>query len=41
MLNEKKSGRDLGRELKKKKKNTGGIFLLEEQKENFEAAVTK
>ena len=40
MLNEKKSGRDLGREIKKKK-NTGGIFLLEEQKENFVAAVTK
>ena len=39
MLNEKKSGRDLGQEIKKK--NTGGIFLLEEQKENFEAAVTK
>ena len=39
MLNEKKSGRDLEREIKKK--NTGGIFLLEEQKENFEAAVTK
>ena len=39
MLNEKKSGRDLRREIKKK--NTGGIFLLEEQKENFVAAVTK
>ena len=38
MLNETKSGRDLGREIKKK---TGGIFLLEEQKENFVAAVTK
>ena len=37
-LNEKKGGRDLGREIKKKK---GGIFLLKEQHENFVAAVTK
>ena len=39
MLNEKKSGQGQGQEIKKK--NTGGIFLLEEQKENFEATVTK
>ena len=37
-LNEKKGDRDLRREIKK---NKGGIFLLEEQQENFVAAVTK
>ena len=36
-LNEKKSHRDLQREIK----NKGDIFLLEEQHENFVAAVTK
>ena len=36
-LNEKKGERDLERE----KKNKGDIFLLEEQHENFVAAVTK
>ena len=36
-LNEKKGERDLERE----KKNKGDIFLLEEQHENFAAAVTK
>ena len=36
-LNEKKGDRDLEREMK----NKGGIFLLEEQHENFVAAVTK
>ena len=36
-LNEKKGDRDLEREIKKK----GDIFLLEEQHENFVAAVTK
>ena len=36
-LNEKKDGRDLEREIK----NKGDIFLLEEQHENFAAAVTK
>ena len=35
-LNEKNGDRDLGREIKK-----GGISLLEEQQENFVAAVTK
>ena len=36
-LNEKKADRDLDREIK----NKGDIFLLEEQHENFVAAVTK
>ena len=36
-LNEKKGNRDLEREIK----NKGDIFLLEEQHENFVAAVTK
>ena len=36
-LNEKKGDRDLEREIK----NKGDIFLLEEQHENFVAAVTK
>ena len=36
-LNEKKGDRDLEREIK----NKGEIFLLEEQHENFVAAVTK
>ena len=36
-LNEKKGDRDLEREIK----NKGDIFLLEEQHENFLAAVTK
>ena len=36
-LNEKKGDRDLERDIK----NRGGIFLLEEQHENFVAAVTK
>ena len=36
-LNEKKGDRDLEREIKK---NKGDIFLLEEQHENFVAAVT-
>ena len=36
-LNEKKGDRDLEREVK----NKGNIFLLEEQHENFVAAVTK
>ena len=36
-LNEKKGDRDLERE----RKNKGEIFLLEEQYENFVAAVTK
>ena len=36
-LNEKKGDRDLEREIK----NKGEIFLLEEQHENFAAAVTK
>ena len=36
-LNEKKGDRDLEREIK----NEGDIFLLEEQHENFVAAVTK
>ena len=36
-LNEKKGDRDLEREMKKKKEH----FLLEEQNENFVAAVTK
>ena len=36
-LNEKKGDRDLEREIKSK----GDIFLLEEQHENFAAAVTK
>ena len=36
-LNEKKGDRDLKREIK----NKGDIFLLEEQHENFVAAVTK
>ena len=36
-LNEKKGDTDLEREIK----NKGGIFLLEEQHENFVAAVTK
>ena len=35
--NEKKGDRDLEREIK----NKGDIFLLEEQHENFVAAVTK
>ena len=35
-LNEKKGDRDLEREIK----NKGDIFLLEEQHENFVAAVT-
>ena len=35
-LNEKKGDRDLERE-----KNKGDIFLLEEQNENFVAAVAK
>ena len=35
-LNEKKGDRDLERAIKK-----GDIFLLEEQQENFVAAVTK
>ena len=35
-LNEKNGDRDLGREIKK-----GGISLLEEQQENFVAAVKK
>ena len=37
-LNEKKGDSDLGREIKKQR---GDIFLLEEQQENFVAAVTK
>ena len=37
-LNEKKGDRDLEREIKTVK---GDIFLLEEQHENFVAAVTK
>ena len=36
-LNEKKGDRDLEREIK----NKGEIFLLEEQHENFVAAVAK
>ena len=36
-LNEKKGDKDLEREIK----NKGDIFLLEEQHENFVAAVTK
>ena len=36
-LNEKKGDRDLEQEIK----NKGDICLLEEQHENFEAAVTK
>ena len=36
-LNEKKGDRDLEREMK----NKGDIFLLEEQHENFVAAVKK
>ena len=36
-LNEKKGDRDLEQEIK----NKGDIFLLEEQHENFVAAVTK
>ena len=36
-LNEKKGNRDLEREIK----NKGDIFLLEEQHQNFVAAVTK
>ena len=36
-LNEKKSNRQLEREIKDK----GGIFLLEEQRENFVTAVEK
>ena len=37
-VNEKKKGdRDLGR----RKKNKGGIFLLKEQQKNFVAALTK
>ena len=36
-LNEEKGDRDLQREIK----NKGDIFLLEEQHENFVAAVTK
>ena len=36
-LNEKKGDRDLEREIKKK----GDIFLLEEQHQNFVAAVKK
>ena len=36
-FNEKKGDRDLEREIK----NKGNIFLLEEQHENFVAAVTK
>ena len=36
-LNEKRGDRDLEREIK----NKGDIFLLEEQHENFIAAVTK
>ena len=36
-LNDKKGNRDLEREIK----NKGDIFLLEEQHENFIAAVTK
>ena len=36
-LNAKKEDRDLEREIK----NKGEIFLLEEQQENFVAAVTK
>ena len=36
-LNEKKGDRDLEREIK----NKGDIFLLEEQHENFAAAVRK
>ena len=36
-LNEKKSGRDLKREIK----NKGDIFSLEEQQEKFVAAVKK
>ena len=36
-LNEKEGGMDLEREIK----NKGDIFLLEEQHENFVAAVTK
>ena len=36
-LNEKKGDRDLEREMK----NKGDIFLLEEQHENFVAAVAK
>ena len=36
-LNEKKGDRDLGQKIKHK----GDIFLLEEQHENFVAAVTK
>ena len=36
-LNEKKGDRDLEREIKNKR----DIFLLEEQHENFVAAVTK
>ena len=36
-LNEKRGDRDLEREIK----NKGEIFLLEEQHENFVAAVTK
>ena len=37
-LNEKKGDSDLGREIKKQRRD---IFLLEEQQENFVAAVTK
>ena len=36
-LNEKKGDRDIEREIKKK----GDIFLMEEQHQNFVAAVTK
>ena len=36
-LNEKKGNRDLEREIK----NKGDIYLLEEQRENFVAEVTK
>ena len=36
-LNEKKGDRDLEREIK----NKGDIYLLEEQRENFVAEVTK
>ena len=36
-LNEKKGDRDLEREIK----NKGDIFLLEEENENFTAAVIK
>ena len=39
-LNEKK-GRQRSRARDKKKKDNGDIFLLEEQRENFVAAVAK